>query len=215
MKATGLLTRGHVVLPRAALPVQAMTREVLRGLPSGAPGLREWRLFARKTGWDASAGKTLPGYRRVKEFTRALEDHLHGLLPGESFELDVVHLRQTAGLPAYTNHPHFDSSYLTASCALAGPGTALYWRDAAGVHKKGTATGATAVISGQRREAATGLASTIHSAPFGKMKRRIVLVIFFTRTGSSAGLSLRRKLKAEQKFFQDHFDAPDPEVRLA
>jgi hypothetical protein len=215
MKAKGLLTRGHVVLPRAALPAQAMAREVLRGLPpDGEPGLREWRLFARKTGWNAAAGKTLPGYLRVKEFARALTTHLHGLLPDESFELDVVHLRQTTGLPAYTNHPHFDSSYLTASCALAGPGTALYWRDAAGVHKRGTATGSTAVISGQRREASTGLASTIHSAPFGKMKRRVVLVIFFTRTGSSAGLSLRRKLKAEQKFFQDHFDAPDPEVRL-
>lgn len=37
---------------------------------------------------------------------------------------------------------------------------------------------------------------------------------FFTRTSASAGLSLRRKLKAEQKFFQDYFGAPDPEVRL-
>lgn len=205
--------RGFVVLPGAALPSRSLTREVLRGLaPDGRPGLREWRLYARKTGWNAAAGKTPPGYRRIKEFTRALTSHLRRALADESFELDVVHLRMTCGLPAYTNHPHFDSGYLTASCALAGPGTVLYWRDGSGVHSRRTATGSTAVITSQRRQAATGIASTIHSAPLGKLRRRVVLIVFYTRGGVSAGLSLRRKLKAEQSFFQNHFGAPDPEV---
>lgn len=207
----GLSTRGFVVLPRAALPARELARAVLPGIPDdGRPGLKEWRLYARKTGW--SSRNVPPGYARIKGFTRALTGALRRLLPRETFELDVVHLRLTQGRPAYTNHPHFDSGYLTASCALEGPGTVLYWRDRSGVRRRPAPTGTTAVITSQRRQAATGLPSTIHSAPFGKLKRRVVLVIFYTRAGVSAGLPLRARLKAEQRFFQRHFGAPDPEL---
>lgn len=215
MKANSLLTRGYVILPRASLPSAALTREVLRGLPpAGEAGLKEWRLYARKSGWNAAAGKTLPGYRRVKEFARALTTTLRAQLPGESFELDVVRLSMVSGRSAYASHPHFDSEYLTACCALEGPGTVLYWRDGSAVHSRRTVTGATTVLTSQRRQAATGIASTIHSAPLGKLRRRVVLILFYSHKGVSASLSLRRKLKAEQLFFQRYFDAPDPEVRL-
>lgn len=215
MKAKGLLTRGYIVLPRAALPVQAVAREVLRGLtPDEQPGLTEWRLYARKTGWNEAVGKTLRGFRLVKAFSSALTQTLHARLPGENFELDVVRLSMVSGRPAYASHPHFDSEYLNACCTLEGPGTVLYWRDGSGVHSRRTATGATTVLTSQRQQAATGIPSTIHSAPMGVIRRRVLLILFYSRKGVSSSLSLRRNLKAEQKFFQDHFGAPDPEVRL-
>lgn len=215
MSARDLHKRGFAVLPPAVLPSEAMTREVLRGLPADdKPGLREWRLHAPKTGWNAAVGKTLPGFRRVKAFTNALTRLLRAELPGEDFELDVVHLRLTRRRPAYTSHPHFDSDYLTASCALEGGGTTLYWRDASGVHARTAPDGATAVITSARREAATGVETTIHSAPLGTLDRRVVLIIFYSRKGLGPGLPLRAKLKAKQEFFQKRFDAPDPERTL-
>lgn len=211
----GLSTRGFVVLPRSALPGPELARAVLPGLPDvGRPGLKEWRLYARKAGWAADGEKAPPGYRRIKGFARALTAELRRLLPRETFELDVVHLLLTQGRTGYANHPHFDAGYLTATCALEGPGTILYWRGRSGVRRKPAPTGTTAVITSQRRQAATGIPSTIHSAPFGKLKRRVVLIIFYTRAGVSAGLSLRGKLKAEQRFFQRHYGAPDPELTL-
>ncbi len=215
MSVRDLHNRGFALLPPAVLPSAAMTREVLRGMSADdKPCLREWRLHAPKTGWNEAVGKTLPGFRRVKAFTNALTRLLRAELPGEAFELDIVHLRLTRRRPAYTSHPHFDSDYLTASCALEGGGTTLYWRDAKGVHARTAPDGSTAVITSARREAATGVETTIHSAPLGTLDRRVVLIIFYSRKGLGPGRPLRDKLKAKQAFFQRHFDAPDPERTL-
>lgn len=211
MKKSALAARGFEVLSPSSLSSRALARAVLAGMPrDAAPGLDEWRLFARKTGWDAASA---PGGAEIKRFTRALTAALRARLPGEEFELDVVHLRLTVGRPGYASHPHFDAGYLTVTCAVEGPGTVLYWREGSQARRRGTPTGSTAVITSQRRQAATGVPSTIHSAPFGRLRRRVVLIVFYTRAGVSAGLPLRAKLKDEQRFFQRRYGAPDPEVR--
>ena len=203
---TGINRRGYAILKSPALSVGLVKAAALGGRDKRLDGVWEWKLFSKVNGWSTKDACRLACAQEVRRFVTSLTSRIRALIPGERFELSIVALRLTRNQIPESSHLHVDDGYVSAVHTFAGPGTVLYERLRARVARKRVRAGLTVVLTGARREAATGVLGTVHSAPPGRVGERIALVAYFSPKGQCPHAQ-RRIIEAREAFFAAHFSA--------
>jgi hypothetical protein len=134
------------------------------------------------TGWVAPNVNRFDPEKRIQAFAEHMARRLSERLPGEKFELLESDLRPLADGLATNSQPHVDGRYLTMTYSFFGPGTVIYAPDlrAREVQPLVAPARTVTVISNRDRELVLGRpVSTVHSAPPGRLARRLLLLMRF------------------------------------
>ncbi len=172
---------GYAIVPPDEVPESLLEKQILRAidrsLAKGPGGFWLWEFLDQYSGaWQTNKRQTPELVADVRRFVESLTRALQAALPEEGIEIRDVQIRVDAPSKTDTD-PHIDGAYITATCALRGPGTIIY-DDAGGRVKRLQAPeGAVAFLSNMEREFARGIPGAIHTAPWSGTSGRVVLIV--------------------------------------
>ena len=141
------------------------------------------------TRWKELGSLNLQIRKAIEGFQARLEKEL----PGERLKLSGVQIRFEDINRTKTISLHVDgATYITATQALRGPGTIVYHlkNGGKGVKVIQAPPRAVTVITNEARQVMRGIPGTIHSQPFGKFAKRILMLMQFQTVQASTSQGL-------------------------
>jgi len=193
---SALANGGFAVLSPRDVPDFSLESRILnaiekRRLDNASSSFWQWPFMEEGGRWRADKRQTPDLVADVRRFAEALTISLQDALPDEHIEMRDVQIRVDP--PPQTGAKlHVDGGYITATCALSGPGTVIY-DDAGGRARRLQAPpGAVAFVSDLDREFARNIPGAVHAAPTAGTAGRVVLIIRYKRQGQAPASSEQR-----------------------
>ena len=204
----GLRTEGWAAFQPAHLSLEECVRRHAESLRAAGPGRdpdlvlynasasRVWKHPLLEDGVDDGP---------ITAFVESVGAMIATVLFDESFELDLVGIRRNVNVVPEGFGPHIDRrQYLTVVLAFAadpapGLGTVIYrTSDARGFEAVRLPASTAVIVTGDQREAATGIPATVHSATRKPLAAspidRCVLIITYRGIGQSVAPELQKEL---------------------
>jgi len=151
----------------------------------------QWPFMEEGGRWRTDKRQTPELVADVRRFAEALTAELQDALPDENIQMRDVQIRVDP--PPQTGAKlHVDGGYITATCALSGPGTVIYDDSGGRVRRLQAPQGAVAFVSNLDREFARNIPGAVHAAPTTETAGRVILIIRYKRLGQEPASSDQR-----------------------
>ena len=209
---SSLRTTGWAVFPKISTPhgLEECIRRYAESLEEVRPGRDPDMVFynaAKSKEWLRPALKDDVNDGPIMAFVEGIEKRIRSVLLNETFERELVGIRRNTNVIPEGFAPHFDKrQYLTVLMSFAAEspdalGTVVYPHSSGrGFEYVRLPAGVAVVITGDQRQAATGIPATIHSAPrkslVGLSSRRCVFIATYRSIDQAVSPDMLKELEA-------------------